>query len=644
MFLPANVFEEHAGHFWGYPETRPYMRARFALLEALLKINTYAAVKAAHWHAMEMLRLCRGDNMGIRDLVPAMYLRLGQDQACYDFCKWWVTKGDESDYDWGNLDLPYLNVKDADVLEPLPRSIFSPYGDLSLTVAVALLKIRLLSTVRALLNCPILANRSPRIPQEILDAIRSQLLGGTCLAGHTAVTSMSDQKAAMRKLEQQVHELYTTVEVKNKHFWRILVEPGKHLTARPGAYSHGSLEQAQLVLMYNYQAWAETPGAIDLFGLERGDAMPCRVDSAWCKQLRHTRLTRPRFQNLVIHYLRTILQLLHNMACNMSRSKDASFMRLPLEVRNLIYRHLLAISVTKTEKPYRDHCRSSVRYNWNIYPAILAINRQIHKEARDVFGSQNDFVVIECAARELEQKKSDMGKEDTRIMKYNVKLWPGRDRKAPQPWFCVVVREELRDVLVGISILTNSNGSYRTSGLSAVVTLTQATEDETENQRNAREATLLDPLLSLRFFKSLKVEGALEMNSKYVSKQVCRRQCDAYIIYSTFHDLLRAGDEACDIGYHDAATGYYRQAHDYALHFISNEKQVIVHPANPVAFLSKVNLQRARNLIETDDFADAYGAAETALSTTVMLFQTNEAVEEPPVDEHGVVNRGKLRE
>lgn len=54
------------------------MRDRYALVEALLEVKTYAAVDAAYAHLVDMLRLCRGDNMGVRGLVPAVKLRLGR--------------------------------------------------------------------------------------------------------------------------------------------------------------------------------------------------------------------------------------------------------------------------------------------------------------------------------------------------------------------------------------------------------------------------------------------------------------------------------------------------------------------------------------------------------------------------------------
>ena len=74
---PANPLEEPEPHFWGWLETRPYMRARYGLLDALRKIKTRDAVQAAHDHVKECLRLCRSDNMGVRDMAPALMLRSG---------------------------------------------------------------------------------------------------------------------------------------------------------------------------------------------------------------------------------------------------------------------------------------------------------------------------------------------------------------------------------------------------------------------------------------------------------------------------------------------------------------------------------------------------------------------------------------
>ena len=261
MFMPQPIFEEHAGHFWGIHETRPYMRARYGLVEALLKFKTYAAVKAAHGHLMEMLRLCRGDNMGVRDIVPALFLRLGDDQGCYDFCVWYATTGQDSDYDWGDTDLGFLDVKDANVFESVPENMVGKYFDLSHSVALTLLKIKVIMDVRTLRDSSVIGEK---VPQEIIDGIRTQLVTGTVIARHIKVTDIDSQKSVIQKLEGQIKDLYTAIDARNKHFWPALLNPGANLAARPSAYSHGTGSEMQLVLKYNYDAWSETPGAIDV--------------------------------------------------------------------------------------------------------------------------------------------------------------------------------------------------------------------------------------------------------------------------------------------------------------------------------------------------------------------------------------------
>lgn len=61
--LGPKFFEEHAGHFWGLLETRPYMRARFGLAQTLHGIGV---LDEALEHYRELLRLNPGDNQGVR--------------------------------------------------------------------------------------------------------------------------------------------------------------------------------------------------------------------------------------------------------------------------------------------------------------------------------------------------------------------------------------------------------------------------------------------------------------------------------------------------------------------------------------------------------------------------------------------------
>ncbi len=72
LALGPEGFEEYEGHFWGFLETRPYMRARHGLALALLDLGEEAA---AVEHFRAMLKLNPGDNQGIRYLLLGCLLR-----------------------------------------------------------------------------------------------------------------------------------------------------------------------------------------------------------------------------------------------------------------------------------------------------------------------------------------------------------------------------------------------------------------------------------------------------------------------------------------------------------------------------------------------------------------------------------------
>ncbi len=76
--LGPKGFKEYAGHFWGFLETRPYMRARAGLAAALMKLGD---VESAVTHFREMLQLNPNDNQGIRYLLAAHLLQQGDEAA-----------------------------------------------------------------------------------------------------------------------------------------------------------------------------------------------------------------------------------------------------------------------------------------------------------------------------------------------------------------------------------------------------------------------------------------------------------------------------------------------------------------------------------------------------------------------------------
>ena len=72
--LGPTGFEEFDGHFWGFLETRPYMRARHGLALSLLELGDE---ESALEHFRAMLKLNPNDNQGIRYLLLAGQLRRG---------------------------------------------------------------------------------------------------------------------------------------------------------------------------------------------------------------------------------------------------------------------------------------------------------------------------------------------------------------------------------------------------------------------------------------------------------------------------------------------------------------------------------------------------------------------------------------
>ncbi len=72
LALGPEGFEEYDGHFWGFLETRPYMRARHGLALALLKLGED---EEAMKHFRAMLTLNPGDNQGIRYLLLGCLLK-----------------------------------------------------------------------------------------------------------------------------------------------------------------------------------------------------------------------------------------------------------------------------------------------------------------------------------------------------------------------------------------------------------------------------------------------------------------------------------------------------------------------------------------------------------------------------------------
>lgn len=262
---PPNAFETAKGNFWTFHGTRPYMRARHDYVTALLNVRTGEAVQAALEHSLGLVELSRGDNLGVRASIPGLYLRLGRDQDAYDFVKWYAVKA-TSTYEWGNMELPFLDLKGVDALEPVDEKPL--HIELSFFVALTLIKIRLM---KDLMGLQTFVKKHPKTTTaDRMEYLKEEAMSDVLLSREDIIgRDLGESVAEMRR---QALQLYKKVKEMNPHFWPGVLNPQLYAYRVPEMYTLGSPEEAVLVFRQSWYAWSETEPAIQwIRGIIQGD-------------------------------------------------------------------------------------------------------------------------------------------------------------------------------------------------------------------------------------------------------------------------------------------------------------------------------------------------------------------------------------
>jgi len=217
----VNCFEDehYIGEFWSIIETRNYMRARVSLVKTLEEFGTSSSLQLAVNHIFDMLRLCRGDNLGMRDIMPGLLLSLNKFQECYDFIIWWMTFPDGK-YDWGDISLPFLHFHNENMNEKINSKCLEKYVDLSHLVALIRIKINSLHEEKN-----------------------------------------EDQKEI---LNEQIKELIAFLQTRNKHFIPGMLNYQKTIRTNPSYYSVGDSNEAIQVVKNQYNVFSE-PSVLKYF-------------------------------------------------------------------------------------------------------------------------------------------------------------------------------------------------------------------------------------------------------------------------------------------------------------------------------------------------------------------------------------------
>jgi hypothetical protein len=270
----GNLFDSDIA-LWSISETFPWSHTTKLLLKALRRIPTRAAIERAlniAWHWLKALAAV--DHSGVKFMVPAFLLRLERDQEAYDFLKWFATKGREPLYGarWE------FDLNGEDVTESLGQGGWDleavqewrdedKYGDqelLSPLVAGCLVKLRAWTNLLELDGARKALNR--KLPREIVDSVREYYLAGEVVMNRQdVVKDMRDGLGLtprINMIEAQVDGLFAVVQRRNKHFWSLLLDPGTALAEMKTDWEDERREAID-TLQHNYDAWRETPRAID---------------------------------------------------------------------------------------------------------------------------------------------------------------------------------------------------------------------------------------------------------------------------------------------------------------------------------------------------------------------------------------------
>lgn len=253
-----------ASQVWEHSMVRQRIDQVLNYLGDVALINTTGSVNIQLTRVMELLGGVRSQQDGLRDVPPALMLRLGRLQECYYFLKWHVGALPEETYQWkdGEENLA-ICTKTAKVFEPITCFYKALQFEETIVhlVFLALLKIRLLFELRKMNVTAILLRK--RLPQELVDLIMEHVPENPAIAMDRRTVRGTSRMELVGDLNAQILKIYKFVDHLNSHFWGALLSTDSHLQENPTQYTPGSIEEMQLALKRTYREWVLTPGSLD---------------------------------------------------------------------------------------------------------------------------------------------------------------------------------------------------------------------------------------------------------------------------------------------------------------------------------------------------------------------------------------------
>ncbi|KAK7541000.1 uncharacterized protein J3D65DRAFT_665730 [Phyllosticta citribraziliensis] len=228
------------------------------------------------------------------------------------------------------------------------------------------------------------------------------------------------------------------------------------------------------------------------------------------------------------------------------------FMEIPRELHEEIHAYLVVAERTKQPPLHLlPHC--PMQNQWNLATSILRVNKQVHEEALGVLGRQNKFVVVERATQKLKSTPED--RKDGECP--SCPIWIEKNKKADSKdidYFILLV-EELETLCINLSRYV-TGGVYRTNGLVCEVNIAPPPEAETKTVIHRREDSLLNPLVRLRAFAKVNIQGASPEKTMNTVMQMKRKEQTALEAVKTGEQIAETAEAYNRVGYHFMSNSY----------------------------------------------------------------------------------------
>jgi len=258
----GDIFAHHEGHFGDIEVAHDYLQSRLSYILSLsIPWNGHFGYHIAINEMWDCIRLCRGKNIGHRNMLIFYLVAVDRDQEGYDITKWYETVPVSQNYDWSNLDLPFLNIRFYDMFESTLPYVLSKEGCNHSKTCMLFIKIRMMHQllIRHKFISFISAAHSPHSPVSSLRGYNSifRMIYEYLPNSHSIpktdffLLNHGGISASISKIRKQVNEHLHSIKASNKIILQAIANPTPLMSQKApcNSYEPGSTSEAYIIIL-----------------------------------------------------------------------------------------------------------------------------------------------------------------------------------------------------------------------------------------------------------------------------------------------------------------------------------------------------------------------------------------------------------